>query len=105
LVISKEYGHPYGSAEQVVEDGDSERGSEQYQRLVVRMKATRQSSRDFAHQIDCCLWDDSVTYGIDSAVSDNNRRWFSIQRTRKELGYSPVNTTYEWDEPPTHEPA
>lgn len=50
------------------------------------MKATWQSRRDFAHQVDCCLRDDSVEYGVYSGVSDNDRRWYSIGNARAEIG-------------------
>ncbi|MGZ0747293.1 NAD-dependent epimerase/dehydratase family protein [Haloparvum sp. AD34] len=92
--------HPYGKAELQVAEGTLERGSEQYDRLVKREKAMWQSRRDFAHQIDCCLQDSSVTFGIYNGVSDNDRRWFSIQRAADDLGYAPRDNGEEWDEPP-----
>lgn len=99
-VLPPEYNHPYGAVEQRVEDGEIERGSDEYQEVVNRTKAMWQSRRDFAHQIDCCLQDTSVTYGIYPGVSDNDRRWFSLQRARDDLGYEPQDNGEEWDEPP-----
>jgi NAD+ dependent glucose-6-phosphate dehydrogenase len=95
-----EYDHPYGDAESMVDDGETERGSETYQETVARMKGMWQSRRDFAHQIECCLEDDSVDYGIYSGVSDNDRRWYSIEHARSEIGYSPQDNGDEWDAPP-----
>ncbi|MFC4986530.1 MULTISPECIES: NAD-dependent epimerase/dehydratase family protein [Saliphagus] len=99
-VNGADYDHPYGDAEQGVEDGKFERGSEEYRRTVARMKATWQSRRDFAHEIECCLEDESVEFGIFSGVSDNDRRWFSLEHARSTLGYTPRDNGEEWDEPP-----
>jgi nucleoside-diphosphate-sugar epimerase len=95
-----EYDHPYGDAERGVESGDFERGSPGYERAVARMKCTWQSRRDFAHQIDCCLSDDSVEYGIFSGVSDNHRRWYDLEHARSRIGYDPQDDAEEWDSPP-----
>ncbi|WP_435366117.1 NAD-dependent epimerase/dehydratase family protein [Haloarchaeobius sp. DYHT-AS-18] len=95
-----EYDHPYGDAEQGVEDGLWERGSDEYEEQVARMKAMWQSRRDFAHQIDCCLADDDVEYGIFSGVSDNHRRWFDLEHARARIGYDPQDDGEEWDAPP-----
>jgi len=92
--------HPYGKAELQVEDGRIERGSEEYTRLVKREKAMWQSRRDFAHLVECCLQDTSVTFGIYNGVSENDRRWFSIQHAQEELGYEPRDNGEEWSEPP-----
>jgi nucleoside-diphosphate-sugar epimerase len=94
------YDHPYGDAEAAVEDGDIERGSDEYQTQVARMKCTWQSRRDFAHQVACCLDDESVEFDVFHGVSDNDRRWFSIERARKRLGYDPEDNAEEWDAPP-----
>jgi len=93
--------HPYGKAELQVEEGSIERGSEAYTRLVKREKAMWQSRRDFAHLVECCLQDTTVTFGIYNGVSENDRRWFSIQHAKEELGYEPRDDGEEWDEPPT----
>ncbi|WP_049903763.1 NAD-dependent epimerase/dehydratase family protein [Halococcus agarilyticus] len=92
---------PYAPAEERVESGDLSRDSEEYQQLVMRMKAMWQSRRDFAHLIDCCLSDNDVTYGIFNGVSDNDRRWFSIQNVRNRLGYRPQDNGEECDRPST----
>ncbi|WP_226023742.1 NAD-dependent epimerase/dehydratase family protein [Halomicrobium salinisoli] len=99
-IRGQEYDHPYGPAEEEVDAGEIQRDSDEYQRLVARTKATWQSQRDFAHQVDCCLNDDDVTFGIYYGVSDNDRRWFSIQNARDEIGYAPRDNAEEWDEPP-----
>ncbi|WP_225336446.1 NAD-dependent epimerase/dehydratase family protein [Halomicrobium urmianum] len=102
-VRPQDYDHPYGPAEEEVEAGEIERGSDEYQRIVARTKATWQSRRDFAHQIECCLDDDDVTFGVYYGVSDNDRRWFSIRNARDEIGYTPQDNAEEWDEPPTRD--
>jgi len=43
-----EYDHPFGDAERAVDEGDLERGSNEYDRKVARMKAMWHSRRDFA---------------------------------------------------------
>ncbi|ADB63244.1 NAD-dependent epimerase/dehydratase (plasmid) [Haloterrigena turkmenica DSM 5511] len=99
-VRGEEYDHPYGDAEIGVEDGDWERGSDEYEEQVARMKATWQSRRDFAHQIDCCLRDDDVEFDIFSGVSDNRRRWYDLEHARARIGYDPQDDGEEWDAPP-----
>ena len=95
-----EYDHPYGDAEAGIEDGEFERGSDEYQRNVDRMKAMWQSRRDFAHQIRCCLEDDDVQYDVFYGVSDNSRRWFDIEHARARIGYRPQDDGEEWNGPP-----
>jgi nucleoside-diphosphate-sugar epimerase len=95
-----EYDHPYGDAEKAVEDGEIERGSPEYDETVARMKAMWQSRRDFAHEIDCCLQDDDVEFGIFSGVSDNDRRWYDLEHARSRIGYYPQDNGEEWDSPP-----
>lgn len=95
------YDHPFGDAERGVENGDFERDSIEYERSVARMKAMWHSRRDFAHQIERCLLDDDVSYGIFNGVSDNDRRWFSIQHAKEVLGYRPEDNGDAWDEPPS----
>lgn len=95
-----EYDHPYGDAEKAVEDGEIERGSPEYEETVARMKAMWQSRRDFAHEIDCCLQDDDVEFGIFSGVSDNDRRWYDLEHARSRIGYYPQDNGEEWDSPP-----
>jgi nucleoside-diphosphate-sugar epimerase len=96
-----EYDHPYGDAESGVEAGEFERGSDAYDTQVARMKCMWHSRRDFAHEVACCLDDDSVTFDVFSGVSDNARRWFGIERARTRIGYDPQDDAEEWDAPPT----
>jgi nucleoside-diphosphate-sugar epimerase len=100
-VRDRDHDHPYGDAEGGVENGNYERGSEQYERTVARMKAMWQSRRDFAHQVDCCLDTEGVPFGIFSGVSDNDRRWYSIEHARSTIGYTPQDNAEEWDAPPS----
>jgi NAD+ dependent glucose-6-phosphate dehydrogenase len=54
------------------------------------------SHRDCAHLFDCCLSADygyEVVYGI----SDNDRKYYSIERAKEALGYDPVDNSAEWD--------
>jgi NAD+ dependent glucose-6-phosphate dehydrogenase len=54
------------------------------------------SHRDCAHLFDCCLSADygyEVVYGI----SDNDRKYYSIERAKEALGYDPVDNSGEWD--------
>lgn len=99
-VNSAPYDHPYGNAESGVDDGEFERGSEAYDRAVARMRGTWQSRRDFAHQVECCLADDAVEFGIFFGVSDNRRRWFDLEPARLRIGYDPQDAAEEWDAPP-----
>ncbi|EJN60814.1 NAD-dependent epimerase/dehydratase family protein [Halogranum rubrum] len=99
-VRHEEYDHPYGDAEHGVDDGEWERGSDQYDEMVARMKAMWQSRRDLAHQVDCCLQDEDVEFGVFNGVSDNDRRWFDIENAREVIGYDPQDNGEEWDAPP-----
>jgi len=95
-----EYDHPYGDAEAGVDRGDWERGSDDYQRKVARLKTVWQSRRDCAHMIECCLDDDSVEFDIFYGVSDNDRRFCDIEHAREVLGYDPQDAGETWDAPP-----
>lgn len=99
-VREEAHDHPYADAERGVADGDWERGDEAYRRAVARLKATWHSRRDFAALVACCLADRSVEFGAFSGVSDNRRRWFSIERARAVLGYDPQDDAETWDAPP-----
>jgi dTDP-4-dehydrorhamnose reductase len=116
-VRTGEYDHPYGDAERGVERGDEhevaegevwdqsqtgswERGSDEYREMVDRMKASWTSQRDFAHLLECCLADDTVTYDEFYAVSGNAARWFDIEHAQAVLGYDPMDDASEWDGPP-----
>lgn len=99
-VRHEEYDHPYGDAEHGVDRGDWERGSDEYEEMVARMKAMWQSRRDCAQLVDCCLRDDDVEFDIFYGVSDNDRRWFDIDHAREVIGYEPQDNGEEWDAPP-----
>ena len=99
-VNDEPYDHPYGDAEEAVANGEIERGSDAYHEKVRRMKAMWHSRRDFAHQVDCCLSDDTVEFDIFYGVSDNRRRWFDLERSRAILGYDPQDDGEAWDAPP-----
>jgi nucleoside-diphosphate-sugar epimerase len=95
-----EYDHPYGDAERGVDNGHFERDSEAYEEQVARQMCMWHSRRDLAHQVDCCLQDDSVDFDIFYGVSDNERRWFDIDHARETIGYDPQDSAEEWDGPP-----
>ncbi|WP_440767087.1 NAD-dependent epimerase/dehydratase family protein [Natronorubrum sp. DTA7] len=95
-----EYDHPYGDAERDVNRGDYERDSDEYEEVVARTKGMWQSRRDFAHMIDRCLQSDEESFEIFSGVSDNDRRWYSIENARETIGYEPQDNGEEWDSPP-----
>ena len=99
-VRHEEYDHPYGDAERRVNNDTYERDSEVYEETVARMKAMWHSRRDFAHEVECCLQDDSVEFGIFSGVSDNDRRWYDLEHARARIGYRPQDNGEEWDAPP-----
>lgn len=99
-VLPHGFDHPYGRAEKRVANGEIERNSDTYERSIARMKAMWQSRRDFAHLIECCLDDQQVKYDIFSGISDNDRRWFSLQNARERLGYKPKDNGETWDGPP-----
>jgi len=54
------------------------------------------SHRDCAHLHDCALQADygfEIVYGI----SDNDRKYYSLERAREVLGYEPQDNSAEWD--------
>lgn len=91
-VESEEYDHPYGLADLGVDRGRWERGSDEYETAVDRMRAMWQSRRDLAQMVDRCLADKSVEFDVFYGVSDNERRWFDIDHAREVLGYDPVDS-------------
>lgn len=116
-VRTEAYDHPYGDAERGVDRGEEHaveegevwdqsqtgawaRDSEEYDRMVRRMKASWTSQRDFAHLLECCLEDDTVTYDVFYAVSGNAARWFDIEHAQAVLGYEPRDDASGWDAPP-----
>ncbi|MFB6218435.1 MAG: NAD-dependent epimerase/dehydratase family protein [Halobacteriaceae archaeon] len=95
-----EYDHPYAWPEQRIADGEYERGSREHAEHVGRMKGMWHSRPDFAHEVECCLRDGGVEFGVFGAVSDNGRRWLSIEGARARIGYDPQDDGEEWDGPP-----
>jgi len=54
------------------------------------------SYRDCAHLFDRCIkadYDYEVVYGI----SDNNRKYYSLERARDVLGYDPRDNSAEFE--------
>jgi len=99
-VRDEAHDHPYGDAEAGVEAGRFERGSDDYDEQVARMKSMWQSRRDLAHMVDRCLQDDTVSFDVFYGVSDNDRRWFDIDHACEVIGYDPQDDGEEWDAPP-----
>lgn len=95
----EEYDHPYGDAERAVHDGEVERGSEEYNQLVDRMKAMWFSRRDCAHMVDRMLQDRSVSFDIFYGLSGNSRRFHDIDHAKERIGYDPQDDGEEWDAP------
>ena len=54
------------------------------------------SSRDCAHLHDCALRAD-YGYEIVYGISDNDRKYYSLERAREVLGYDPQDNSAEWD--------
>ena len=54
------------------------------------------STRDCAHIHDCALRAD---YGFETVygISDNDRKYYSIERAKEALGYEPMDNSAEWD--------
>ena len=94
------YDHPYGDAEKGVDEGRWERGSEEYNHQVRRLKSTWQSHRDLAHEMECCLEDETVEFDVFYGVSNNDTRFFDIEHAREVLGYDPQDNSADWDAPP-----
>ena len=120
-VRTQEYDHPYGDAERGVDrseehelgpedevwdqsqTGSWQRDSDEYEEMVKRLKASWTSQRDFAHLLECCLEDDSVTYDTFYAVSENASRWFDIEHAKAVLDYDPQDDGSKWNSPPDAE--
>jgi len=98
-VADAAHDHPYAGVEEAVASGDLERDSEEYVRRLHRKKAMWHSRRDLAHQVDCCLRDDTVEFDVFYGVSDNDRRWFDIDHARETIGYDPRDNGEEWTGP------
>jgi nucleoside-diphosphate-sugar epimerase len=100
-VREAEYDHPYGDAERGVDEGRFERGSEEYEEQVARMKGLWQSRRDLAHMVECCLRDETVEWDHFYGLSANDRRWLDdLEHARETIGYEPRDNGEEWDAPP-----
>jgi len=100
-VRDPENDHPYGDAEAGVEDGRWERGSDEYEQQVARMKGNWLSRRDCAHLVACCLDDETVEWDHFYGVSDNGRRWLDdLEYARETIGYEPQDEGEAWDGPP-----
>lgn len=91
-IRSPKWDHPYGDAERGVERGWWQRESDEYERQVNRLKCTWQSRRDFAHMIECCLEDDTVSFDIFYGISDNTNSWFDIEHAQRRIGYDPSDS-------------
>jgi len=96
-VSHAEHDSPYGAVESGEDPPDP--GTEAYERQVARMKAMWHSRRDFAHQIECCLRDESVTFDVFYGISDNRTRWFDLEHARSVVGYDPQDDGAEWSGP------
>lgn len=94
------YDHPFGDAERGVERNKWARGSKEYKRAVERMSATWHSRRDVAQLIECCLHDTKTTFDIFYGISDNESTWFDLEHAHTQIGYLPVDSAEDWDEPP-----
>ncbi|WP_423743244.1 NAD-dependent glucose-6-phosphate dehydrogenase Azf (plasmid) [Haladaptatus sp. SPP-AMP-3] len=55
------------------------------------------SYRDCAHLFDCCLTAD-YGYEIVYGISDNDRKYYSIERAREVLGYDPQDNSAHHDD-------
>jgi nucleoside-diphosphate-sugar epimerase len=99
-VRAPEYDHPYGDAERGVDGGDFERGSDDYEEQVARMKCLWQSRRDLGQMVDLCLQDESVEWDHFYGRSDSPYSWLSIDHAKEVLGYDPADDAGEWDGPP-----
>ena len=99
-VLDEQYDHPYGLAEMGVDEGWWERGSDEYDLLVDRLKCTWLSHRDLGQLVDRCLRDDAVDFDVFWGVSDNDGTWVDLSHTRDVLGYDPQDNGAEWDAPP-----
>jgi NAD+ dependent glucose-6-phosphate dehydrogenase len=94
------YDNPYGDAEKGVERGDWERGSDEYETQVKRLKGTWLSERDWVQLVELCLEDDDLEFDIFFASSENERGWYDIEHAKEVLGYEPQDRAEEWTEPP-----
>ena len=94
------YDNPYGDAERGVERGDWERGSDEYETQLKRLKGTWLSVRDWVQLVELCLADDETTFDIFFGTSENDRGWLDIEHAKDVLGYEPQDRGEEWTDPP-----
>lgn len=99
-VTHAEEDDPAAYARSLLEDG-ADPDSEEFRTTVRRKMAMWHSRRDFAHLVDCCLQDDSVSYDVFYGVSDNRNRWFDLEHARARIGYRPQDRAEDrpipWD--------
>jgi len=55
------------------------------------------SYRDCAHLFDCCL-EAEYGYEVVYGISDNDRKYYSLERAREVLGYDPRDNSAEWND-------
>jgi nucleoside-diphosphate-sugar epimerase len=96
-VRSAEHDHPYGDAERGVADGRFERGSTAYWEQAAKRMAMGTTRRDFAHAVECCLEDETVSFDVFFVTSDNDASWLDIEHTKAVLGYEPQDDLGDWD--------
>lgn len=84
-VRHEEYDHPYGDAEHGVDDGDWERGSDEYDEMVAHMKAMWQSRRDLAHHRHRARARDSSATTRRTTVRSGTRRPSGAKRDDAEV--------------------
>lgn len=94
------FDNPYGDAEKGVMNGEWERGSEEYETQVKRLKGTWLSERDWAQMVELCFEDDDIEFDVFFGTSENGRGWFDIEHPKDVLGYEPRDRAEDWTEPP-----
>ena len=91
-LLGRYYHDEYGIAVACIRIGNltAERPPEDYE----RGQAMWLSYRDCAHLVDCCL---SAEYGYEVVygISDNDRKYYSLERAREVLGYDPQDNSAE----------
>lgn len=90
-VLEEEYDHPYGPAEQGVDNDEYERGDEEYEDAVESGRRLWCSRRDCARFFDLALADDTVTYDVFGVRSAGEHQWLDIDHARDVLGYEPLD--------------
>jgi nucleoside-diphosphate-sugar epimerase len=98
-VLEEEYDSPYGPAEQGVDAGHYERGSESYRQRAEVGHRLWCSRRDMARFTDCALADGSVTFGAFGVRSGGEKQWLDIEHAREVIGYEPADDTADYDPP------